>query len=69
MAHLEFAILQHLDGNMRIVLKRNENQVLERLKARVQENLGRNDDAVNDAIDKAFNGLISEFKNDSIRII
>lgn len=69
MARLEFAILQYLEDKMRIVLKRDEKQLLERLQIRVKENLGREDEHVEKAIEKAFYGLIQEFKDETVRII
>jgi hypothetical protein len=73
MAKLEFAILQYLEGKVRIVLKRDDKQLLERLQARVKENLGSKDpfnkQQIEKAIDDAFNGLIKEFKDETIRIV
>lgn len=68
MARLEFAILQYLEGQVRIVLQRNERDLLERLKARVKEKLGP-DQARDRAIEQAFNDLIKEFKDETIRIV
>lgn len=68
MAKLEFVILQHLEGKKRIVLQRDENQLLERLLRRTEEILGK-DDTRNQAIAKAFHDLIKEFKDETIRIV
>ena len=81
MARLEFAILQYLDGKVRIVLKRDQDQLLERLQARVAENVmeggghtkGGNRTVttaeIKEAIDKAFNGLIKEFKDETLTLL
>ena len=73
MAKLEFAILQYLDGQVRIVLQRDDKQLLDRLQIRVKENLGTKEpfgkQAIEQAIDKAFKGLIQEFKDETIRIV
>ena len=69
MATIKFAILQYLNGNVRIVLQRDETQILERLQKRVKENLGKDDKAVEQAIGDAFYGLIKEFKDETIRIV
>ena len=73
MAKLEFAILQYLEGNVRIVLQRNQTDLLDRLMRRVRENLrGEKEltiDKVCQAIDDCFNFLIQEFKDETIRIV
>jgi hypothetical protein len=86
MAKLEFAILQYLEGKgrscarcgevstgLRIVLQRDDKQLLERLQIRVKENLGSKEPfgrkQIEQAIDKAFNGLIQEFKDETVRIV
>lgn len=77
MARLEFAILQYLEGRVRIVLKRDEDQLLERLQARVAENLGLNEEhaeiynkeIIEKAIDKAFKGLVKEFRDETITLV
>jgi len=70
MARLEFAILQYLEGQVRIVLQRDDKQLLDRLQARIKENLGENySESVQNAVNKAFNGLIKEFKDETIRIV
>lgn len=70
MARLEFAILQHLEGEFRIVLQRDAKELLERLQIRVRENMkGQHTELVKDAIDKAFNGLVKEFKDETIRLV
>jgi len=82
MAKLEFAILQYVESHgqpckkcgvkgpaLRVALRRDDKEVLERLQSRVQENLGKKDNKVVEAINKAFKGLISEFKAETIKII
>jgi hypothetical protein len=60
--------LQYLEGQVRVVLKRNEEQVIERLLARVDEKLGK-DEERNEAIGQAFVSLIKEFKDETIRLV
>lgn len=90
MARLEFAILQYVGGRgrackkcgeasegVRVVLQRDDKQLLWRLQARVKENLGNElfgpeenrRKAVEWAIEKAFSDLIKEFKDETIRIV
>jgi uncharacterized Zn finger protein len=73
MARLEFAILQYLDGKVRIALQRNDKELLPRLQARVREQLGSGESfhvkQIEKAIDKAFTGLVQEFKDETIRIV
>lgn len=77
MARLEFAILQHLEGQLRIVLQRDEHQLLERLQIRVREYLTKFESYgkkaeigdIEIAIAQAFHGLIKEFKDETIRIV
>ncbi len=73
MANLEFAILQYLEGKVRVVLKRDQDQLLERLQKRIQENLDNsevyNDSMISKAVEKAFNGLIKEFKDETLTLV
>jgi hypothetical protein len=73
MARLEFAILQHLEGKVRVVLQRNEKDLLNRLLIRVRENLGNDKgltlDKVSQAIEDSFHYLIQEFKDETIRLV
>ena len=71
MAKLEFAILQYLEGKVRIVLQRDEKELLPRLQARVKEQLGTVDNLedIQKAIEVAFYGIVKEFKDETIRIV
>jgi len=76
MARMEFAILQYLEGKVRIVLKRDEDELLERLQARVAENLALQDwdqvqskEGIKKAIDKAWKGLVKEFRDETINMV
>ncbi len=73
MARLEFAILQYLEGKVRIVLKRDEDQLLERLQIRIQENLDKsdvyNDSMIAKAVEEAWKGLVKEFRDETITLV
>lgn len=69
MANLEFAILQYLEGKVRVVLKRDERQLIERLIIQVDEIMGNKDEERAEAIGQAFVNLIKEFKDETIRIV
>ena len=73
MARLEFAILQYLEGNVRIVLQRDEKDLLERLLRRTREMVPDYSQDhwpdIEKAIQSAFQGLIQEFKDETIRIV
>jgi hypothetical protein len=73
MAKLEFAILQYLEGEKRIVLQRNDKELLVRLQIRIKENLNDKEthaiQRIEKAVDKAFTDIIKEFKDETIRIV
>jgi hypothetical protein len=55
---------------VRIVLQRDEKDLLERLQQRVREELGiESNEHLAKAIEKAFYGLVKEFKDETIRIV
>lgn len=74
---LRFAILKMVGENEEVALEYNENQILNRLQARVRENLSENEtvikrrwtkDEVKNALSKAFRELIAEFKEKTITL-
>lgn len=78
MARLEFAILQYLESKVngkmiRIALRRDHDQVIDRLKIRLRENMSGEgvwrESSVARALDKAWNDLIQEFKDETIRMV
>ena len=73
---LRFAILKQMeDGPDEVMLEYNANQILTRLQAQVRENLVEkflkkkfSKEEVRIAVDKAFKGLVAEFKKGTVRI-
>lgn len=76
MAEMRFAILRKFGEHEKIVLEYNEEFLKERFSRLTQENLpplgllkrGYKKEEVADALGKAFDSLISEFKQETIRI-
>ncbi len=73
MAKLEFVILQYLEGNVRIVLKRDQDYLLGRLQKCIQENLDNsevyNDSMISKAVEEAWKGLVKEFRDETITLV
>ena len=77
---LRFAILKEIKGENKVVLEYDKDQILERLQARVAEKLSKGPkiskkakfthsrEEIHDAIEAAYNGLIREFKEQTIQL-
>lgn len=74
---MRLAVLKEIKGSPNVVLEYKEEQVLARLQSRVRENLSASEgvfktkwtkEEVAHAIDKAWNELVSEFKEETIKL-
>jgi len=74
---LRFAILKTVGEKDKVVLEYDGAQILTRLKARVRENLAAREtklkikhtkDEVGKAIEMAYNGLVLEFKEKTVKL-
>ena len=76
--NLRLVFLKKYKNEERLVLEYDEEQVLSRLQARVRENLSAdetyfrhrwNKAFVQKSVDKAFRELITEFKEDTVKLV